>query len=277
MRILLVLLISYGVICLAAYLGQSRLLYFPGGTDRTAIERQAARFGLRPWPASGPELRGLLGNAGPSGNRGTILVFHGNAGSAGDRAYYALALERRGFRVILAEYPGYGGRPGSTNERSLVEDGMETFRRALQEFGPPVYLWGESLGCGVVTGIARRVGSDARGLVLLTPWSDLPALAQHVYPWLPARWLVRDRFDNVANLRDYADPVAVVIAGRDEVIPGRLSHDLYASIRGTKRRWTFEGAGHNSWDADPSLGWWNEVAAFLEGERAGNAGTAEVP
>ena len=52
-------------------------------------------------------------------DRGTAIVFHGNAGHAGHRAYYARALTPLGLRVILAEYPGYGPRAGQPGEQAL--------------------------------------------------------------------------------------------------------------------------------------------------------------
>ena len=90
----------------ALYLGQDRLLYFPA---RAPLEAWAVA-GLRPWPSE-DDPRGLLRE--PDGAaRGTAVVFHGNAGHAGHRGYYADALASLGWRVVLAEYPGYGPRAG---------------------------------------------------------------------------------------------------------------------------------------------------------------------
>ena len=94
------------------FLGQDRLLYFP---ERAAVE-QVASAGLRPWP-SVQDFRGLV--AEPTGPvRGTAIVFHGNAGHVGHRAFYARALSPLGFRVILAEYPGYGPRAGKPGKQA---------------------------------------------------------------------------------------------------------------------------------------------------------------
>jgi hypothetical protein len=83
----------------AIFVWQERLLYFP---MRTTVERMEGGP-LRAWP-SAQDFRGLV--AEPQGEaRATAIVFHGNAGHAGHRAYYALALAPLGLRVILAEYP----------------------------------------------------------------------------------------------------------------------------------------------------------------------------
>ena len=88
-----------GLMVLAAiYLRQDRMLYFPAPATVAGV----AGAGLQAWP-SAQDFRGLV--AEPAGAvRGTAIVFHGNAGHAGDRAYYARALVPLGLRVILAEY-----------------------------------------------------------------------------------------------------------------------------------------------------------------------------
>jgi pimeloyl-ACP methyl ester carboxylesterase len=105
---------------------------------------------------------------------------------------------------------------------------------------------------------------DVRGAVMLTPWYRLPDLAQHLYRYLPARWLVRERYDNAANLARFAGPVAVLMAGRDEIIPSAHTMRLYESLANEKRLWVFESAGHNSWPTSPGAAWWGEVMEWLE-------------
>jgi hypothetical protein len=58
------------------------------------------------------------------------------------RKYYFDALEAQGYRVVLAEYPGYGGRSGELSEKSFITDARRTTLRAKEEFSGPLYLWG---------------------------------------------------------------------------------------------------------------------------------------
>jgi alpha-beta hydrolase superfamily lysophospholipase len=96
---------------------QDYLLYFPHKlpADRYAAAAEAA--GLAPWP-SRPDFRALLREPRDPA-RATAIVFHGNAGHALQRAWYAEVLANLGLRVILAEYPGYGHRSGELGEDSL--------------------------------------------------------------------------------------------------------------------------------------------------------------
>ncbi len=260
-RIALVLLVGYALIVLAAFLLQWRLLYFP--ETQPPSRSYLTANGLTYWPSGDTAHRGFVSVRPWPAGRGTVIVFHGNAGAAWQRTYYVDALQSLGYRVILAEYPGYGGRPGTPSEAALVSDAQETLRRAYAEYGAPIYLWGESLGSGVTAAVAKAPAAPVAGLVLLTPWDNLPDLAQGLYPFLPVRWLLLDRYDSVRNLAGVTAPVAVVIAERDEIIPPARAERLYASLSAPKQQWVLVGAGHNSWPITPGLAWWREVMAFV--------------
>lgn len=98
----------------------------------------------------------------------------GNAGAAIDRSYYVRALEPLGYRVLLMEYPGYGGRPGSPSETTLTRDARASIELARQAFGQPIFLWGESLGSGVVAAVVADPTLPVAAVILLTPWDSLP-------------------------------------------------------------------------------------------------------
>jgi len=242
---------------------QRFLLYYPGHFTIEEVRRYAADNDLRLWPDDNAGYYGIVSRKGPAASRGTVVVCHGNAGAAVDRGHYIAALEGRGYRVVLLEYPGYGGRPGELSERSFVADARRAAYRAHQEFGGPLYVWGESLGCGVASALAADPDLRPRGVVLITPWDSLANEAKVHYPWLPVRLLLHDIYDNAANLAHYAGPVAVLIADRDEVIPNRLTARLYHSLSSPKRLWTFTDAGHNDWPSHPHAAWWDEVVAFM--------------
>lgn len=264
---LAVLVGAYLAFTLLACVRQRSMLYFPHKMSRAWLQKLAAESGLEVWPAGAIDYFGLVSATAPDDPKGTILVFHGNAASAQDRMYYVQALEPLGWRVVLYEYPGYAARGGKIGEKPFVEDARKAARAAQAAFGDPIFVWGESLGCGVAAAVAGDPATKIAGAVLLTPWDTLPNLAQDIYWYLPARWLVLDKFDNIKNLRDFQGPVAVIIAGSDEIIPNKRSERLYKSLSGTKQRWDFPGAGHNSWPSSPGLPWWSEVMEFVSGDR----------
>jgi pimeloyl-ACP methyl ester carboxylesterase len=265
MRILLILIVAYALVVAAAFIFQRKLLYMPARLDLRSLQQQAGSLGMSLWNGAGREYRALLFEpaAGGTGTP-TVIVFHGNAGSAVDRMYYVDALKQRGLRVLLAEYPGYGARSNQPSEGTLVSDARDTIRIAYRRFGGQLYLWGESLGAAVVAGAVAHLEVPVPGIVLLTPWDNLANTAQAAYPFLPARWLVRDQYDSIASLSGYAGRVAVIIAGKDEIIPNRLTYRLLDAIQTEKRHWLFEQAGHNSWPWQPWMPWWDQVLTFIQ-------------
>jgi pimeloyl-ACP methyl ester carboxylesterase len=236
---------------------QDHFLYFP----EPASVDDMVTTGLRAWP--GPEdFRGLVAEpAGPV--RATAMVFHGNAGHAGHRDYYARALAPLGIRVILAEYPGYGPRTGALGERSFVADAEQSIALARRQFGGPLLLIGESLGAGVAAAAAARQREHVAAVLLVTPWDKLAHLASHHYPWLPAVWILRDRYDSVANLAGFGRPVMVAVAERDTIVPARFGEALHASLGEPRRLAVIAGAGHNDWTGHVDAGWWRDALAFL--------------
>ncbi len=252
--------IAYAALCAVTFFLQRAMLYIP---DRTRLsDEQATGAGLRHWP-SFEDFRGFVGRGEPAGAAGTVIVFHGNAGTAHHRGFYVDALSRLGLRVILAEYPGYGGRAGKPSEDVLVRDALETIRLARQEYGGPLFLWGESLGGGVAAAAVAETDIPIAGVVLFLAWDSLPDVAQTHYWYLPARRLVLDRYDNIDNLRDYEGNMAVVLAGEDEVVPVGHGMRLYEALPTGKRLWVFEGARHNEMPVAAGLPWWEEVVAYI--------------
>lgn len=260
LRYAVYLAVGYALLVLIVFALQRSLLYHP---DRTKpAETYLSSLGLRFWPQANG-YQGLISATAPRNAKGTVIVFHGNAGSAWHRDYYVKALEPMGYRVILAEYPVYGGREGVLSEEHIVRDAIETITNARSEFQGPLFLVGESMGCGVAAAIAGDPAQAIAGLMLITPWDSLPALAQTHYWYLPAALLVKDRFDSVAQLVSYDGPVAVAMAEKDRVIPNQHTLALYEALTAPKNLWRFENAGHNDWPIHPSAPWWKEAMTFI--------------
>jgi len=254
-------IVVIGLMVLAViYLRQDRMLYFPA---KTAVERVASGA-LRAWP-SPQEFRGLV--AEPQGAvRGTAIVFHGNAGHVGDRAFYAHALTPLGLRVILAEYPGYGPRAGAPGEASLVADADQTLALVHRQYPGPLLLVGESLGAAVAAAAAARQRDLTAGLLLITPWDRLARVGSHHYPWLPVKWMLRDEYDTQAQLAHFDRPVVVAVAEHDSIVPAHLSTALHAALGGAKQLVVIPGSDHNDWPDRVDAAWWRAVVVFALGE-----------
>lgn len=262
---MLSLLLTYLLLLLIVFLFQRKMIYFP---DTYSIEDQqqlADQANLKLWPST-DDYRGLISKTPDTTGKGTVIVFHGNAGSAIDRTYYLDALEKQGYRVILAEYPGYAARNGAPSESALIADGIQTAKQALNDFGEPVFLWGESIGGGVVSGIVQSGQISVKGIVLGMPFSNMADVAQHHYWFFLAKWLIRDKFDNIENLQNYSGNTAILIAEEDEIIPNKYSLKLFESLHERKKIWVFKDANHNTLPLNQELLWWQEVMQFVSGQ-----------
>lgn len=260
---MLSLLLTYLLFLLLVFLVQRKIIYFPETFPQQRLAELASQLGLQAWPTA-ENYRGFISQDTKVGSKGSIVVFHGNAGSAIRRSYYIDALERLGYRVILAEYPGYGARPGPISEKILIDDGIRTTKMVLQEFSGPLFLWGESLGSGVVAGIIASGQVPVAGIALITPFDSLANVAQHHYWYLLAKWLVKDKFNNIEYLGDYQGYSAMIIAHEDDIIPNARSLKLYDALSGQKKLWEFEQSGHNDLPMHPKQAWWHEVMAFID-------------
>jgi pimeloyl-ACP methyl ester carboxylesterase len=251
------------------WLAQRRLLYFPERSDRAAAERRARALGLEPFTAEDGELLGWRARH-PLGARGRLVVLHGNAGSALDRAYFvdafAAAAPALPLDVYLVEYPGYGPRPGAPSQAALVSTARRAIAAARRDGPGPVLVAGESIGSGVAALAAAEAPGEVDGLLLVTPLASVPAVARRHYPFVPA-FVHRDAWRADRALPRYGGPVAFLVAGRDEVVFADLGRALFEAYPGPKRLWVDEGAGHNTLDWRPALARWREMIEAVAGAR----------
>ena len=245
---------------------QNKFLYFP--SSEIPSERMLASANMKFWPQTAEGYRGLTSATDTPAPNGTIVLFHGNGGTAFDREFYLEPLMKLGYRVILAEYPKYGGRAGKLGEKPFVADGLETINLAYKQYGAPIYLLGESLGCGVAAAIAKQTEVPIAGIILITPWDTLASVAKSLFPFLPVKLVLTDKYDSIENLKNYPRKISVVAAERDEILPIRHAYNLYESLpEGGKKMWVIKGAGHNDWPfyADASL--FKEITDFIKADK----------
>ncbi|MCV2490750.1 lysophospholipase [Geodermatophilus sp. YIM 151500] len=245
--------VAVAVLVLAAVTGllwglQRRLVYFPdtspvppaatvlpGARDVVLATSDGLELGGWWLPAGAPEAP-------------AVLVANGNGGSRALRAPLARALSDAGLAVLLFDYRGYGGNPGSPSEEGLARD-VRAARAFLVEEVPaaPLLYFGESLGAAVVTGLA--VEHPPAGLVLRSPFVDLAAVGSHHYPFLPVRALLRDRYPVAERVARVDVPTTVVHGGADSIVPPAQSRAVAEAAADLHAVVEVAGADHN----DPVL------------------------
>ena len=196
---------------------------------------------------------------------GTVMVFPGNAGNRSHRVPLATALAAQGLNVLLVDYRGYGGNPGSPSETNLAADARAAYDHVLTRAGvDPRYLvfFGESLGAGVALGLARERAPAA--LVLRSPFTSLADVGRTHYPFLPVSLLLRDRFPNLDAIASLDIPLLVIAGEADRIVPLEQSEELYRAAPGPKRLVVIQSADHNDFVLLAGEEVVDEMVSFLQ-------------
>ena len=241
---------------------QRRLIYFPTVFKAAEVDELAKPEKLDRWTSLDGKAIGWKRLSQIQPAQGCVLIMHGNACCAFQRAHYADAIQRAApLDVFIVEYPGYADCPGAPCERALDEPAAE----ALQVLSTdrPTYLVGESLGTGVAAYLAGHFPAKVAGIVLLAPYNRLADVGQAHMPIFPVRWILSERFPAEDDLQDYHGPVAVLVGGKDRVVPQRFGRRLYDGYAGPKRLWEFPEADHETLMVQtPEL--WKQIVSFLQ-------------
>jgi len=177
-----------------------------------------------------------------SGEKRLILGFGGNAWNAQDVAEYLHGLFQD-IDVVVFHYRGYSPSTGSPSAEALIADAPLVFDQAVAKLKPEqVVAVGFSIGSAVAATLASARKLD--GLILVTPFDSLRALAQGMYPWLPIGRFFEHQIDAAAALEHISVPVAIIAAGKDEIVAPERTEALRARVKKVFDR-TIVGAGHN--------------------------------
>ena len=238
--------VFYVVVCGALFVFQRSLIYYPQPRFNRATSTLltltvgAATVEVSTHPHDGPV---------------AVIYFGGNAEDVSqdvpnlvdafpETAIYAL------------HYPGYGGSSGSPSQQAIFAESLALFDRVHGEH-PDIVVVGRSLGSGVAAWLASQ--RPVERLVLITPFDSLADVAAEQYPWVPVRWLLRDRFESGRYAPHVTAPTRIIVAGADELVPRSSSDRLRTRFQnGIASYVVVPEVGHNTIQDAP--GYWALVA-----------------
>lgn len=229
------------------WVGQRRLIYIPYADVAPAVSLGLTRAqDVTLTTDDGLTLHGWFVPAASTPARFTVIVFNGNAGHRGMRASLAAALAAHNVATLLFDYRGYGDNTGRPSEEGLARDARAALAYIMTRVDVDtsrVVFFGESLGAAVAIRLATE--SQPFALVLRSPFTSLTDAGQFHYPFLPVRWLLRDRYPSLERVVSVSSPTLVIAGDRDRIIPIEQSRRLYAAIAAEKRLVEIAGADHN--------------------------------
>jgi len=206
---------------------------FPKGAERLSVKS-----------ADGDELAGIHIPPDDSvSERTLVLGFGGNAWNGQDVAEYLHELYPDA-DVVSFHYRGYKPSKGSPSAEKLIADAPLVYDAAVQLVKPlRTIAVGFSIGCGIASELAARRALD--GLILVTPFDSLKAVAQSMFPWIPLGPFFSHEIDAAAAIRKVDVPVAIVAAQRDEIVLSERTDALRKVVKNLVFDRTIPRSGHN--------------------------------
>ncbi|MFQ5467532.1 MAG: alpha/beta hydrolase [Kiloniellaceae bacterium] len=244
MHIIATGLVAYLALTGAVFVVQRALLY-PAGKEPPRIA-DAGVPGMRQVEVETHDGLSLVHWYRPpaSDDAPVVVAFHGNAGHLGDRVPKLRPLLEAGFGVLFVGYRGYGGNPGRPNEADMSADarGLLDWLAGQGIVPARTVLYGESLGTGLAVKMAAE--RPVAAVILESPYTSIASLAQMHYWYLPAQWLVLDKWESIDRIGAIGAPLLVLHGGRDTTVPLRYGQRLFEAAPEPKEMVVIERAGH---------------------------------
>ena len=161
---------------------------------------------------------------------------------------------------MCVEYPGYGLAPGSPCADAIdrhVRAAYDHFTVRLRVRPERIVLFGASVGTGPAARLAAAVqagGGRVGGLILQSPYTCVRDAAASLVGSLA--YLIFERWDNAAALRDLRCPLLIIHGTADDVIPFAHGVALRELREKNKLPCVFHaqpGATHNAYRAKEDL------------------------
>jgi alpha-beta hydrolase superfamily lysophospholipase len=260
-------LLAYACIVVPAWLFQHRLLYLASTPGRDWVATPTAvgldHETLRLATEDGVEISAWWVPA--VSDRGALLFFHGNAGNISHRLESIQIFNRLGLSVLIIDYRGYGLSTGKPSESGTYLDAQAAWRHLIEDRGrssSEIVVFGRSMGAAIAARLASTVATPPAALIVESPFSSAPDIAQQAYPFLPARWLTRFSYATRDYVADVGCPVLVIHSETDEIIPIEHGRDVFEAAPEPKRFLALRG-GHNTGFLESLIPYTRGIDGFL--------------
>lgn len=164
-----------------------------------------------------------------------IIYFGGNAEDVSSNLH--LAHKYKVSDVFYVNLSGYGGSEGSPSEKAFFQDGLDVFSYIQHNYNisaKNITLIGRSLGAA--TAIHTASIKKPSKLVVITPFKSIWSMAPiYLKFFIPTEKILKNKFDNVRNIKNVDCPVLVVASSNDEVIPLEHVKALHSISMGTSK------------------------------------------
>jgi uncharacterized protein len=261
--ILIIGVSGYMLLVAVLYITQRAMLYHPTTTRIAPADAglpQAEEVVLD--TSDGEKL--VAWHVPPRDGKPVVIYFHGNGEIVPWRVKRHRATVADGTGLIALNFRGYGGSTGTPTEEGLHRDADAAYAFAVARYAPErIVLWGHSLG----TGVAVRLASEkpVGKVILEAPYTSTVDVAAALFPYVPARWLMKDQFHSDQWIGAVKAPLLIMHGARDDVIGIAFGRKLFALAHEPKRFIAYENGNHIDLD---DFGAGDAARAFIAGGTA---------
>lgn len=189
-------------LCLLYWQGSWQLMYHPEAANTRTPASAGLAYETVRFAATETGQTRLTGWWVPAdGAKFTMLYLHGADGNLSKTVDALAALHHVGLNAFAMDYRGYGqSAPGRPSEPAMLEDarqGVEYLVQSRHLSADSVVIYGEGIGATLAAEVAGRDDGKLAGVVLADPVDDpmRTVFLDGRSRLVPARWLVRDRYD----------------------------------------------------------------------------------
>jgi len=195
----------------------------------------------------------------------TVLYCHGNAGNMYHRLHKVKFFHEMGVNFFIFDYRGYGRSAGKPTEKGLYKDAQAAYDYLVSRSDVnrnKIVVYGKSLGGPVAADLC--VNRQASALILEGSFASVALRAQQLYPFLPIKFLVTQKYDTMVKVKNLRIPKLIAHGRQDEVISFHHGEILFAAAAEPKQFLPFDG-GHNDDVYVTSSAYKDELLKVLKG------------
>ena len=174
----------------------------------------------------------------------TILYLHGNAGSLENRIHKINHFNDMEINFLLISWRGFSGNDGKPSEIGLYEDALaaKKWLNSKKIEDKNIILYGESLGTAIALNLAQDYSFS--GVILESPFTSMETLAKSYYPYLPVKYLLKDKYNSISKLNKNTAPILVMHGMKDKIVPFKMGKEIYDKFNGKKSSFFVENDDH---------------------------------
>ena len=224
--ILLIFIIIYFFILISTYIFQRNLLYHPSENNYSSDTLDVSIIKVKIKTQDDIELLSWYHNKDIDKYK-TILFLHGNAGSLENRIHKINHLKDINVNFLIISWRGFSGNRGNPTEKGLYEDARSAVRwlksKGISENN--IIIYGESLGTGVAVEIGQN--NNFGGIILESPFTSMVDAGKNHYPYLPIKFLLKDKYDSENKIKNIKSPILVMHGKVDDIVPFSMGQKMY--------------------------------------------------